>query len=65
MQIFIFTLNAVLVYIFSDWLLRTIERRLGRVLKQRQAIFFIIFLVLIMVSFEILNRYFASLQPSL
>ena len=65
MQILIFTLNAVLVYFFSDWLLRTIEQRLGRVLKQRQAIFFGIFLVLIMVSFELLNRYFASQQPSL
>ena len=65
MQILVFAINTLLVYFVSDWLLRTIEQRLGRVLKQRQAIFFGIFLVLIMVSFKILNRYFASLQPSL
>lgn len=65
MKILIFALNAIVIYFASDWLLLIIERRLGRVLKQRQAIFFGIFLVLILVSFEILNRYFASQQPTL
>jgi len=55
MDILIFTLNAILVYLFSDWLVRQIEKRRGEVLKQRQIVFFVIFLVLALASFELLN----------
>ena len=55
MQILIFTLNAILVYLFSDWLVRQIEKRRGEALKQRQIVFFVIFLVLALASFELLN----------
>ena len=55
MQILIFTLNAILVYLFSDWLVRQIEKRRGEVLKHRQIVFFVIFLVLALASFELLN----------
>jgi hypothetical protein len=55
MEILIFTLNAILVYLFSGWLVRQIEKRRGEVLKQRQVVFFVIFLVLALASFELLN----------
>jgi hypothetical protein len=60
MEILIFTLNAIFVYLFADWLVRLIERRRGAVLKQRQIVFFVIFLVLAMVSFNLLNTAFGS-----
>ena len=55
MEILLFTLNAALVYLLSDWLVRQIESRRGAVLKQRQAVFFAIFLVLALVSFRLLR----------
>ena len=59
MEILIFTLNAIVVYLFSDWLLRRIEQGRGQVLKQRQIIFFVIFLTLAMTSFALLRRLFS------
>ena len=41
MQILIFTLNAIVVYLVSDWLVRQIEKQRGVVLKQRQIVFFV------------------------
>jgi hypothetical protein len=55
LEILIFTLNAILVYLVSDWLVRLIERRRGVPVKQRQVLFFVIFLVLALVSFQLLN----------
>lgn len=60
MEILIFTLNAIVVYLISDWLVRQIEKRRGEVLKQRQVIFFVIFLVLAMGSFQLLNQFFGG-----
>lgn len=60
MQILIFTLNAIVVYLFSDWLVRLIEKKRGEILKQRQIVFFVIFLALALGSFELLNQMFAG-----
>lgn len=57
-QVVVFTLNGIVVYLLADWLVKEIERRRGAVLAQRQAVFFAIFLVLILVSFEVLGRLF-------
>lgn len=54
-ELILFTLNAVVVYLLSDWLVKVIERRQGRALKHRQVVFFVIFLVLVMTSFQILR----------
>jgi hypothetical protein len=54
-ELILFSLNAVVVYLVSDWLVRLIERRQGKVLKQRQVVFFVIFLVLVMTSSHILR----------
>lgn len=60
MDILVFTLNAIVIYGLSDWIVRTIERRRGGVLKNRQVVFFAIVLVLALVSFELLQRLFAD-----
>lgn len=54
-ELIIFTLNAIVIYLFSDWIVRVIERRRGEVLKQRQVVFFVVFLALAMVSFALLR----------
>ncbi len=58
-DIILFTLNAVVVYLVADRLVSWIEKRRGGVLKQRQAVFFVIFLVLALVSFEVLQKLLA------
>ena len=55
-ELILFTLNAIVVYLVSDWLVRVIEKRLGSVLKQRQVVFFVIFLVLALVSFQLMQK---------
>jgi hypothetical protein len=60
MEILVFTLNAIVVYLVSDRLVRLIESRRGAVLKQRQVVFFVIFLVLALVSFRLLDALFGG-----
>ena len=55
-ELILFTLNAVVIYLVSDGLVRMIEKRRGTVLKQRQVVFFVIFLVLAMISFAFLRN---------
>jgi hypothetical protein len=52
-EILTFTGVAIAIYVASDWILRAIETRRGKALKQRQAIFFLIFLALALISFRI------------
>ena len=59
-ELFLFTLNAVVIYLVSDWLLKLIEKRRGKALKQRQVVFFGIFLVLALTSFQILRYLIAD-----
>ena len=58
MEIVIFTLNAIVVYLVSDQILRIIERRRGAILPQRQVVFFVIFLSLALLSFQMLKKLF-------
>jgi surface polysaccharide O-acyltransferase-like enzyme len=55
MEILLFTLVAIVIYLVSDWIVRMIEARRGEALKQRQVIFFAVFLVLALVSFRVLR----------
>ena len=55
-DLIIFTLNAILIYLASDWLVRVLERQRGRAFKQRQIIFFVIFLCLALLSFAFLRQ---------
>lgn len=54
-ELILFTLNAVVIYLVADRLVRMIERRRGAALKQRQVVFFVIFLVLALVSFRLMQ----------
>jgi len=54
-ELILFTLNAIVIYLVSDWLVRLIEQRRGEVLKQRQIVFFVIFLTLALVTFRLLK----------
>jgi len=58
-ELILFTLNAIVVYLLADWLVRVIETRRGGVMKQRQVVFFVIFLVLALTSFQILQSLLA------
>ena len=60
MEIVVFTLNAIVVYLVADRLLLLIEKRRGTRLKQRQLVFMGIFLVLILVTFQLLQALFRS-----
>jgi hypothetical protein len=57
MQIILFTIVGISLYFFSDYLVRLIETRRGKVLDNRSVIFFVIFLILALVSFELIQRY--------
>jgi len=54
-EILLFTLNAIVIYLFADWIIRRIEKKRGAVLKQRQVVFFAVFLVLALISFRLLR----------
>ncbi len=55
MEIVLFTLNAIVIYLMTDWIIRRIEMKRGKVLKQRQIVFFVIFLTLALVTFQALQ----------
>ncbi len=61
-ELVLFTLNAIVIYLIADRIVRLIEKRRGEVLKQRQAVFFVVFLVLALVSFRLLRMLLAE-QP--
>ena len=61
MEIVVFTLNAIVVYLLADWIIRVMERKKGAALKNRQIIFFVIFLSLALISFNVLKTLLISL----
>ncbi len=61
MEIVVFTLNAIVVYLLADWIIRVMERKKGAALKNRQVIFFVIFLSLALISFNVLKTLLISL----
>jgi len=62
MEILLFTLNAIIIYLLADWIIRALEKRKGQVLKNRQIVFFAVFLALALVSFNLLPMLLASLR---
>lgn len=63
-DLIIFTLNAIVIYLLSDWIVRFYEQRRGEVLKQRQVVFFVIFLVLALSSFTLLRHLLGPGTPA-
>jgi hypothetical protein len=47
------------IYLVSDWIVKLIEKRRGKALKQRQVVFFAVFLVLALSSFQLLQNLLA------
>ena len=60
MEILAFTANAIVIYLLADWIVRRIEQKRCAVLKQRQAVFFGIILVLALISFRYLRMLFGG-----
>lgn len=55
MEVVYFTLMAIGLYFFSDWLLNRIERARGARFENRSLIFFAIILLLALVSFQLMQ----------
>jgi len=55
MEALYFTLVAVGLYFFSDWLLERIERLRGKRFEQRSIVFFAIIAVLALISFQVIQ----------
>ena len=51
-----YTVAAVLLYLLSDWILNKIEQRVGKRLKYRSLVFFVIIMALAVGSFEMIDR---------
>ena len=51
-----YTVAAILLYLISDWILNKIELRMGKRLKYRSVLFFVIIMVLAVSSFEVIDR---------
>ncbi len=62
MEILLFTLNAIIIYLLADWIIRTLEKKKGQALKNRQIIFFVVFLALALISFNLLPMLLTSLE---
>jgi surface polysaccharide O-acyltransferase-like enzyme len=54
-EIVYFTVIGIGLYFFSDWLLDQIERRRGQRFAQREVIFFLIILVLAVLTFQLIG----------
>jgi len=57
MSIVYFTLVAIALYVFADWLLVRVEIAAGRRLRHRSLVFFVILLTLALSSFSLIQHY--------
>lgn len=55
MEIIWFTLVGIGIYLLSNTILERIERRRGSTLENRSVVFFVIFLVLALSSFQLIQ----------
>ena len=60
MEAIYFTVVAVGLYFFSDWLLERIERLRGKRFEQRSIVFFAIITVLALISFQVIQMLMRS-----
>ncbi len=58
MEFIYYTIAAVLLYAISDYILNTIETRMGKRLANRSLIFLVIIMVLSITSFSIIQAIF-------
>lgn len=60
MEIVYFALTAIGLYFAADWLLRLVERRLGRPLEHRGLVFFAILLASALVAFALIRHFLGT-----
>ena len=56
MSAILFTIVAIVLYFFSDWLLQRVEASAGRRFEHRSLIFFVILLTLALVTFSFIQQ---------
>jgi hypothetical protein len=56
MEVFYFTVTAILCYVIADWALKRVEAIAGRRFENRSVIFFAILLGLALVSFALVRH---------
>ncbi len=59
LEIIVYTLAGVILYLASDKAVLIIEKQLGRRLQYRSILFFIIISVLALIAFNAISQYFA------
>ena len=64
MEMVYYTIAAVVLYMASDYILNTIEMRMGKRLPSRSVIFLIIITILAMGSFSFIRAIFGPLPTS-
>ena len=60
MDIALFAVTGIIVYLLSDWIVKAIDKQRAEPLQNRQLIFFIVFFGLILLSFEALKYFLAA-----
>ncbi|MDZ7840551.1 MAG: hypothetical protein U5R46_06980 [Gammaproteobacteria bacterium] len=60
MEIILFTVVAVVLYLLSDWIVQRVEIAAGRRLEHRTLIFFALISVLAVTTFTLLRSWLAS-----
>ncbi len=60
MEIILFTIVGILVYLTSDALLQMLEKRRGAPFEHRNVIFFLIFLPIVLITFEVMQYLLAT-----
>jgi len=64
MEIIYYTIVALLLYGISDYILNTIEIKMGKRLPNRSLVFFVIIMVLAVSSFGVLRAIYQKPQPA-
>ena len=63
MQYLMYTITAVILYLLADWMLNQIEIAVGNRLKYRSVVFFVIIMVMALISFNLLDQMFGEPVP--
>lgn len=57
MEVVLFTVVAIALYVISDSIIKAIEKRKGEILQNRSIIFFAIITILALITFNLLQTY--------
>lgn len=61
MEMIYYTIAAVILYVVSDYILNSIEMRMGKRLPSRSVVFLVIITILAMLSFNLIRSIFGPL----